>query len=215
MRHLLPLLLVSALSSSSPPPSALLSTSATFFDSSPEVTAGSSPTVATARVTLRTTLRTTLRAIEAEHGLPVGMLRAVWSRECSMQDPCPDGDAGERGPMQVMPRTAGDISCADGWESGAENFRCAAIYLRSRVERCGPRMEALGAYNAGNRCPRSSYAQDVYGRMFSWSPKYSDALLGRVVVTGQPSSFIPAKVPPGPTSRPSDAPLVCETRSSK
>jgi hypothetical protein len=73
--------------------------------------------------------------------------------------------------MQVMPRTAGDISCADGWESGVENFRCAAIYLRSRLERCGLRMEALGAYNAGNRCPRSGYARDVYGRMFSWSPK--------------------------------------------
>lgn len=95
-----------------------------------------------------------LRALEAEHGLPPGLLSQLWLEESSRQQMAPTHPrSGAVGPFQVKPDTAGDFGCSSGWREGMAAADCAARILAGYVKGCGGRVVAgLVRYGGWGGC---------------------------------------------------------------
>jgi len=86
---------------------------------------------------------------EAAHhtGFPVSLIVAV-AREESRMDPRARSDAGARGLLQLMPRTARMLGARP--DDPRASIRAGARYLSQLLNRFGGNLElALAAYNAG------------------------------------------------------------------
>lgn len=121
-----------------------------------QVSAGSNPAPATTRHAPEWLVRLA-EEIAIDHGIPPRLFFAVIHKESSWRVSAV-GKAGERGLMQLMPRTARSLGVDP--HDVRENLRGGARYLRRHYEATGNWTAALTRYNG--RGPRArAYAQRV------------------------------------------------------
>jgi soluble lytic murein transglycosylase-like protein len=103
------------------------------------------------------------RSVGVEPALVMGVIRVE-----SGFRPDARSSVGATGLMQLMPRTASGLGCADIEEPEA-NIRCGVTLLRRLLVRFGGNeVYALSAYHAGNRLAASAEAEQGLPRNFGY-----------------------------------------------
>lgn len=140
-----------------------------------------------------------LAALEDEHGLPRGLVRAVAMTE-SAGDPNATSPAGAAGLMQLMPGTAKELG-VDPYD-GRQSLVGGARYLGQQLRRFGGDIEkALAAYNAGpgrvakgGVLPRETqqYIPKVLGRLADADDDLFSSIYGKAAQMPQEAPAAPS-----------------------